>query len=241
MPRSATLIPSAARLMTSLRDIGYDTPSAVADLVDNSVDAGARRYESACVIRVRRVIRVADDGRGMTGRALDEAMRYGSRRSYSGRDLGKFGLGLKTASLSQCRRLSVATRTSAKGRIQIRRWDLDDVDRRDSWEIACPLPSESPRYLLEPIRQTVGTVVLWEKLDRILGLRTARWRTCRARSRGDERCHRRAPCDGLPPVPFGRDERSSETHDRLQRRSAQAMGSLCLSGTCDASAHRARA
>ena len=71
----------------------------------------------------------------MTERVLDEAMRYGSRRSYDERDLGKFGLGLKTASLSQCRRLTVATKTTPKGRIRIRRWDLDDVTRRDAWEL----------------------------------------------------------------------------------------------------------
>src|SRR5438046_2448238 len=101
MPRRTTVIPSAARLMTSLRDIGYDLPSAVADLVDNSLDAGASTVNVA-VGRLGGVafIRIADNGHGMTDRRLDEAMRYGSRRAYKGDDLGKFGLGLKTASLS---------------------------------------------------------------------------------------------------------------------------------------------
>src|SRR4051794_34034787 len=169
MPRKATVIPSAARLMTSLRDIGYDTATAVADLVDNSIDAGATVVEiSVCRKGEQSFISVADNGRGMTERVLDEAMRYGSRRSYGGRDLGKFGLGLKTASLSQCRRLTVATKTSPKGRVRVRRWDLDDVTRRDSWELGCPLPSECPPYLRNPIKHSSGTVVLWEKLDRIL-------------------------------------------------------------------------
>jgi Histidine kinase-, DNA gyrase B-, and HSP90-like ATPase len=169
MRREATVVPSAARLMTSLRDIGYDAASAVADLVDNSIDAGATTVEvNVCRKGEWSFISVADNGRGMTERVLDEAMRYGSRRVYSGRDLGKFGLGLKTASLSQCRRLTVATKTTQKGRIRVRRWDLDDVTRRDSWELACPLPSECPRYLVDPLQQTCGTVVLWEKLDRIL-------------------------------------------------------------------------
>jgi Histidine kinase-, DNA gyrase B-, and HSP90-like ATPase len=155
--------------MTSLRDIGYDTASAVADLVDNSIDAGATVVE-ICVCRKgeQSFISVADNGRGMTERVLDEAMRYGSRRSYEAGDLGKFGLGLKTASLSQCRRLTVATRTTVKGRIRVRRWDLDEVTRRDSWDLGCPLPSECPPYLLNPIRHSPGTVVLWERLDRIL-------------------------------------------------------------------------
>jgi hypothetical protein len=155
--------------MTSLRDIGYDTASAVADLVDNSIDAGATIVEiSVCRKSEWSFISVADNGRGMTERVLDEAMRYGSRRSYSGHDLGKFGLGLKTASLSQCRRLTVATRTSPKGRVRVRRWDLDEVTQSDSWELGCPLPSECPRYLVNPIQHSSGTVVLWEKLDRIL-------------------------------------------------------------------------
>jgi hypothetical protein len=155
--------------MTSLRDIGYDLPSAIADLVDNSIDAGA----STVRITVGRTggtsfIRIADDGCGMTDRVLDEAMRYGSRRTYETNDLGKFGLGLKTASLSQCRRLTVASRTTPRGSIRVRRWDLDQVRRRDAWELERPLPSECMPYFLEPLRESPGTVVIWEKLDRIL-------------------------------------------------------------------------
>jgi hypothetical protein len=155
--------------MTSLRDIGYDLPSAIADLVDNSVDAGATTVQ----ITVGRgggtsFIRIADDGRGMTDRVLDEAMRYGSRRAYEANDLGKFGLGLKTASLSQCRRLTVASRTTLRGQIRVRRWDLDHVRSRDAWELDRLLPSECMPYFLEPLREGPGTVVLWEKLDRML-------------------------------------------------------------------------
>jgi Histidine kinase-, DNA gyrase B-, and HSP90-like ATPase len=169
MPRRTTVIPSAARLMTSLRDIGYDLPSAIADLIDNSIDAGATTVQ----ITVGRTggasfIRIADDGCGMTDKVLDEAMRYGSRRAYEATDLGKFGLGLKTASLSQCRRLTVASRTTPSGRIRIRRWDLDHVRSRDAWELERLLPSECAPYLLQPLRDSPGTVVLWEKLDRIL-------------------------------------------------------------------------
>lgn len=155
--------------MTSLRDIGYDLPSAVADLVDNSIDAGATTVSIAiCRKGESSFIRISDDGRGMTERALDEAMRYGSRRTYGSRELGKFGLGLKTASLSQCRCLTVATKSTSGGRIRIRRWDLDHVRERDAWELERVLPSECPRYLIEPLRGSTGTVVVWEKLDRIL-------------------------------------------------------------------------
>jgi hypothetical protein len=169
MPRRSTVIPSAARLMTSLRDIGYDPPSAVADLVDNSIDAGATTVTiDVCRKGEWSFIRILDDGRGMTDRVLDEAMRYGSRRGYGPRDLGKFGLGLKTASLSQCRRLTVAARTTRTGRVRIRRWDLDHVRERDAWELERLVPSECPRFLVDPLGERAGTVVLWEKLDRIL-------------------------------------------------------------------------
>ncbi len=172
MSRFVTVLPSARKLMESLRDIGYDLPSAIADLVDNSIDAGAEHVgvtfhdEGA-----RSWIRIADDGMGMTAAELDEAMRYGSERAYSARALGHFGLGLKTGSLSQCRRLTVASRRRRKGRIVARSWDLDLVAERDSWDLDNPPRSELPPQLLEPLRETTGTVVLWENLDRILAFR----------------------------------------------------------------------
>src|SRR5664280_240244 len=99
--------------MESLRDIGYELPAAVADLVDNSIDAGATQVDVTVVFDgVDSWIRVADDGSGMSTSRMNEAMRYGTDRDYAEGDLGKFGLGLKTASLSQCRRLTVATRTN---------------------------------------------------------------------------------------------------------------------------------
>jgi hypothetical protein len=163
------MIPSARRLMDSLRDIGYDTASAVADLVDNSIDADARNIDVTIAAEGSGSwLRVADDGVGMSSRRIEEAMRYGSSRRYDEEDLGAFGLGLKTASLSQCRRLTVATRRTARSRIEIRRWDLDRVARTDAWELERLTPRSCPQHLIEPLERGSGTVVLWEKLDRIL-------------------------------------------------------------------------
>jgi hypothetical protein len=163
------MIPSARRLMSSLRDIGYDTPGAVADLVDNSIDAEARNIDvTVTAAGEDSWIRVADDGFGMSAGRLEEAMRYGSSREYGEDDLGAFGLGLKTASLSQCRRLTVATRTGPGSRIEIRRWDLDDVEIRDAWELQRLTPSQCPEHLVAPLNGTAGTVVLWDRLDRVL-------------------------------------------------------------------------
>jgi Histidine kinase-, DNA gyrase B-, and HSP90-like ATPase len=172
MSRFVTVLPSARKLMASLRDIGYDLPSAVADLVDNSIDAGAENVDVTFHDEGSRSwVRIADDGMGMTPRELDEAMRYGSQGTYSANALGHFGLGLKTGSLSQCRRLTVATRRRMKGRISTRRWDLDVVAERDSWDLESPPRSELSPHLLEPLRNSTGTVVLWEDLDRILAFR----------------------------------------------------------------------
>ncbi|HVC07997.1 MAG TPA: ATP-binding protein [Solirubrobacterales bacterium] len=172
MSRFVTVLPSARKLMESLRDIGYDLPSAVADLVDNSIDAGAENVDVTFVDDgVGSWIRIADDGMGMSAGELDEAMRYGSRRDYSSSALGHFGLGLKTGSLSQCRRLTVASRRRRNARIVVRSWDLDLVAERDSWDLDSPPRAELPPHLLEPLEGSTGTVVLWENLDRILAFR----------------------------------------------------------------------
>lgn len=164
-----TVVPSASRLMDSLRDIGYELSSAVADLVDNSVDAGASDVDIAVAHDgADSWLRIADNGHGMTAGELDEAMRYGASRQYGDSDLGRFGLGLKTASLSQCRRLTVATRTTATGRIEIRRWDLDNVARYDDWWLERLTPRQCRPELLEPLADSAGTVVLWERLDRVM-------------------------------------------------------------------------
>jgi hypothetical protein len=166
------LIPSARRLMTSLRGLPYDLPGAVADLVDNSLDAEAARVDVDMGSDWRGAyVRIADDGLGMSERELDEAMRYGSARAYDLEDLGHYGLGLKTASLSQCRRLTVATRSTLRGRVHIRRWDLDLVAEQDSWVLERPRGSDCRPELLEPLANRTGTVVLWEQLDRVLGER----------------------------------------------------------------------
>jgi hypothetical protein len=158
--------------MSSLRGLPYDLPSAVADLVDNSLDAGARHIDVTLATSWRGpFLRIADNGRGMTQRQLDEAMRYGSSRRYSAGDLGHFGLGLKTASLSQCRKLTVATRTTVKSRVRVRCWDLDRVAEQDAWVLQSPRPLDCRPELLEPLNGCVGTVVLWEELDRVLGVR----------------------------------------------------------------------
>ncbi len=169
------VIPSARRLVRSLRDLGYDFVHAIADLVDNSVAAGASRV----AIDLKWAgpdswVRVTDNGTGMSGTTITEAMRFGSERDYDVDDLGKFGLGLKTASLSQCRRLTVASRVDRNSRrIEVRRWDLDLVEKSNRWEIEILGSDERQDNLVEPLQEQTGTVVLWESLERVLKYKVA--------------------------------------------------------------------
>ncbi|HOW53716.1 MAG TPA: ATP-binding protein [Syntrophorhabdaceae bacterium] len=171
MAKKNEVIPSARRLIKSLRDMGYDFSSAIADLVDNSIEASA----SLVSIDIEfdgddSWVRIADNGKGMTPVELKEAMRYGSDRNYEEEDLGKFGLGLKTASLSQCQRLIVASRTNTeRADITAYCWDLEHISKSDRWEIIALKKKGLSPTIRRPLKKTRGTVILWQRLDRILG------------------------------------------------------------------------
>ena len=153
-----------------MRDLGYEFSDAVAEIVDNSIQAGANviqvnlqfdGYES--------YLTVLDNGVGMTPAEIREALRFGSMRDYERDDLGKFGLGLKTSSLSQCDSLTVSSRNSQK-KVQIHSysWDMDHINKVDQWEI---LPIETNELLnpvVEHLYSTTGTAVTWERLNRLL-------------------------------------------------------------------------
>ncbi len=168
--KSAAITPSATRLTESLRDIGYDFPSAVADIVDNSVMADASHIDVSIEFDGEdSYVVISDDGEGMTGNGLVEALRYGSRRTYSRSDLGRYGLGLKTASLSQCRSVTVVTaRRSAPGSVHTRMLDLDLIAEWDEWLVVEPMPAPILQRSSERLASEPGTVVIWRKLDRVL-------------------------------------------------------------------------
>lgn len=161
--------PLAPMLMNSLRAVGYDTPSALADLVDNSITAKASRVSILFRSTPEPVVAIIDDGDGMADDELVAAMRFGSRDpgdERSAKDLGRFGLGLKTASLSQCRRMTVATIKNE--RLSVAAWDLDECRRRDTWWLEkgneTTVDSQTREVLF---RNGRGTAVIWEKLDRL--------------------------------------------------------------------------
>lgn len=163
--------PDASAMLESLRAFGYSTPAAIADLIDNSVTAGAKNVWVGFHWDGRNSdVSVLDDGHGMSEAALVAAMRAGSRSPLEERapaDLGRFGLGLKTASFSQCRQLTVASK--ARGGVPaVRRWDLDYVREHREWRLLrSPAPGSAGR-LAELDGVSNGTLVLWEKMDRMV-------------------------------------------------------------------------
>ena len=159
--------PDPAATIETLGALGYSTESAVADLIDNSIAAGATRVDvilywdgadSWCA--------VADNGRGMTGNELKQAMTIGSRDPVLPRDtadLGRFGFGLKTASFSQCRELTVGSH-KANQRFAYRTWDLDYVRAEGRWLLLKSPPPRAQNLIEQCHRSSTGTVVVWRRL-----------------------------------------------------------------------------
>jgi hypothetical protein len=165
--------PHAGSMLESLRGLGYTTATALADLIDNSIAAHSGEvsvhFEWA---GTESWVRIIDDGDGMDDATLETGMRLGARDPRAERatsDLGRFGLGLKTASFSQARRLTVASRRNG-GPVACLRWDLDLIGQEPG--VVWPLfegPSPGSEHLFAPLDQMEhGTIVLWEDLDRIV-------------------------------------------------------------------------
>ncbi len=135
--------PSAARLPAEslCGDIGYDFPLGCSGhRGDNSVMAGAEHVDVAIEFAGEDShVVISDDGEGMTSNGVVEALRYGSRRAYGRNDLGRYGLGLKTASMSQCRSVTVLScRPASPGNLNTGTLDLDKIAELDEWAIFEP-------------------------------------------------------------------------------------------------------
>lgn len=171
-PRTRKAPPRAMAMLESLRGLGYSTAAALSDIVDNSISAGATevRIDFQWDGAASRVL-ILDNGRGMTDPELERAMRLGDKNPLATRDahdLGRFGMGLKTASLSQCRRLTVA---SVKAKEQsCLRWDLDELasNPESDWLLFEGPANGSQKHLDSLDGRKAGTLVLWETLDRIV-------------------------------------------------------------------------
>ena len=164
--------PRASAMIEALRGLGYSPAAAIADVIDNSIAAGASEVDVQFKWNGKQsAIVIADNGAGMDAPALDIAMRLGERSPLDHRsesDLGRFGLGLKTASFSQARRLTVASRRS--GPISCLRWDLDVLrdDPKGEWTLLEGAADEFAAMLSPLEKIKAGTIVLWENMDRIV-------------------------------------------------------------------------
>lgn len=164
--RFKTVAPRASVLIEGMRDIGYTLETALADITDNSIAAGAANIQVFADTHSEDLkIGVLDDGQGMSEADLMEAMRPGTMSPLDIRDeddLGRFGLGLKTASFSQCRRLTVVSRKNRQTSCAI--WDLDTVLERDEWVVE--IPDDCASVPWTGCMEGNGTLVVWQKLDR---------------------------------------------------------------------------
>ncbi len=163
------LPPSASSLSESMRDLGYSLATAIADIIDNSITADATEIDVFCdLTRESPTLTVIDNGHGMTADELLVAMKHGAINPKQERpplDLGRFGLGLKTASFSQCRYLTVAS--SKEGVLCGAEWDLDIISREDEWLLSVLDEVEIKDLPYIGQLPETGTIVIWRKLDRL--------------------------------------------------------------------------
>lgn len=163
----SVILPDPGGVLTALARIGYDLEVALADLVDNSIDAKA----SMVLIRFLRTsdrilsLTVVDDGHGMTAERLEQAMGFGADTGKTAGELGKYGMGLKSASFSQCRSLTVISKQNNE--VAARRWTADNI--RLGWICDVIDSAAAARFLGQswgPLNMGAsGTVVRWDDLD----------------------------------------------------------------------------
>jgi hypothetical protein len=162
--------PKPKATINSYRSFGYTLQTAVADIVDNSITAGAKNVWIDYIWNGNQSsISFLDDGVGMDLTELIDAMTPGSKDPVDVRpisDLGRFGLGLKTASFSQCKSLTVSSRKLGNEIIK-RCWNLDYVNRTGRWILLDYISDYS--FLENLDGNTSGTLVIWEQLDRLTG------------------------------------------------------------------------
>lgn len=168
--KTKSLPPYAPTLIESTRAIGYSLEVAVADIIDNSIAANAKNVDIFFFPIDGAYIAILDNGKGMTQEEIDIAMQYGSKNPAEERDkkdLGRFGLGLKTASLSQCRCLTVISKQGDN--LEGRQWDIDHVTEVGDWSLNV-LDEEDIQQIPqfdELKKNESGTLVVWQKLDRL--------------------------------------------------------------------------
>jgi hypothetical protein len=167
--QTTSAIPEASSMIETFRAIGYNIETAIADIIDNSISASAKNIWINFEWKGSKTwISVKDDGVGMNETELIQAMRPGSKNPLQERnekDLGRFGLGLKTASFSQARKLTVISKKADYNSVYWT-WDLDFVNKTGNWDLIKYLPDENLETEISNL--TTGTIVLWNDIDRFV-------------------------------------------------------------------------
>jgi len=167
--KTVTAIPEASSMIESFRAIGYNIETAIADVIDNSISANAKNIWVSFEWKGSQTwIAIKDDGFGMNDNELIQAMRPGSRNPLQERnknDLGRFGLGLKTASFSQARKLTVISK-KIDYKFVYWTWDLDFVNKTGNWDLIKYLPDETLETEISKLES--GTIIVWNDLDRVV-------------------------------------------------------------------------
>lgn len=169
MDKTKLLMPSAASILQSMRDIGYTLDTAVADIIDNSIAASATKVELVFLTKPLLRFLIIDNGTGMSSDELHLALKFAAKSPVETRkdeDLGRFGLGLKTASFSQARKITVIT--SQNNQLCAAQWDLDYIVQEDQWLLKIIEINDIglDEEYLNKIKEH-GTIVMWENIDRI--------------------------------------------------------------------------
>lgn len=169
--------------LRALRDSRYRNPAyALSELVDNAIDARAKHIDVLCfereeLVKVRRLwklsdVAVLDDGHGMSEETLVQALRFGGRQFDARRRIGKYGMGLPTASVSQCRRVDVWTWENGIENLRHCYIDVDEIEQHNVSDVPMPDQEPIPAYWLDAafedtLNPTHGTLVAWSRIDRI--------------------------------------------------------------------------
>lgn len=165
------LLPDPERIINGLRDTGYNFNTAIADIVDNSISAKASLVNIDIILdpMLNVNVYIADNGCGMDLDGLKNAMKYGSSERKEKNSLGKFGLGLKTASTAYCRRFAVVSRVEGDSTIRKVQWDLDYVAKQQDWLLQFPeIEADEIELLEKTTGKGHGTLVVWDKVDRLM-------------------------------------------------------------------------
>lgn len=168
---------SPSVVIESMRDNGYkNTAYATAELIDNSIQAGATCVRLACFEKYKtrgkqiEQIAIIDDGKGMPSDVLHLALEFGgSKHREDEKGMGKFGMGLPNSSVSQCRLTEVWSWTNPE-EILYTFLDIDKIKNKELESIPVPIKKDLPEHIKQAFNGEIpnsGTVILWSHLDRL--------------------------------------------------------------------------